>query len=351
MNTKVYILASIVLFASVLGGAGPEIVLGHAPNDPPARKGDGPKHADDDDADGDRDTNSMGGPKNPKQRKAQRDQSDEGDASDDSPRRRRGDGMRRGFRGPGRERGFHGRGPDRDRVASDEPISPELEADAMKLLETRIPEMYQKMAKLRDEKNERFHRVLRKIMPMIREFKVLQDAHPEMADVVIEEFKTERSVRFLAKRYMDARRDQDADAQARLEGEFRELMKRRHELEMQRRQFRLDDFRRRLQQEQARLDEEASRLEEDQSGFETELERRVQRLREGKFRDAFGPPPGAQRPGDRRRGGRFDGPPHRGRGLRGMEGPPRRRGPDGRRPPPRERDDGDPERPDDDLDI
>lgn len=343
MNTKVYILALIVLFASAFSGAGPEIVLGHAPNDPP-------KHVDDDDADGDRDSDSMGGPKHPRRRGAQPDPANDGDASDDSPRRRRGDGMRRGFRGPGRERGFRGRGP--DRVDSDQPISPELEADAMKLLETRIPEMHQKLTKLRDEKNERFHRVLRKIMPMIREFKVLQDAHPEMADVVIEEFKTERSVRFLAKRYMEARRDQDADAQVRLEGEFRELMKRRHDLEMRRRQFRLDDFRRRLQQEQARLEAEASRLEEDQSGFETELERRVQRLREGKFRDAFGPPPGAQRPGDRRRGGRFDGPPHRGRGMRGMDGPPHRRGPDGRRPPPpRERDDGEPERPDDDLDI
>ena len=323
MTTRVYILAALTLAAWVLGGPEPVANASFGPNDPPAAKDDD-SNRDGVDADEDGDADPMAGPGNPQRRRMRGDRAG-GDDEDRPHWRRRGEGGRPGFRGR-----------DRDRRGADEPIAPEMETEVMTLLEAHVPELHRRMAKLRDEKQERYQSALRKMMPMMREFTTLREEHPEMADVVIQEFKTERSVRSLAKRYIEARRDKDADAQTRLEGEFRELMKQRHALQMQRRRFRLEEFRRRLEQEQARLEEEARNLEAEQSGFESELERRVNSLQEGR----------------RRPRGKFDGPPHRGRRPRDMDGSARRRGPDGPRPPMRDREDDAPPRPDDDdLDI
>lgn len=356
MKTKVYILAALALAAWSIGGSGPDRVIGDAIGEPPAKQDDVKKDAADD-------SKPMAGPKNPAhQDPPPREGDDEGA---DRPRRdRRADfrerrGLRDGDGNRSPRRGGFGerRRRERMRIDDDEPIPADVEASVLAVLEQHLPELHRKLIKLRDENAERYGRALRRIMPMMNEFMELQKEHPEMADVVIQEFQTERDVRSLVKQYVDARKEGDADSQAALEGEFRELMTRRHELQMRRRRFRLEDFRERLERERLRLAEEEKRIETEQADFVQDLERRVESLRDGKIRDAFGP-----RPGERMHGGRFDGPPHRGPGRdkmdgpprrgrrpRDVDGPPRRRGPADEPPPPR--DDDRPPPSDDDLDI
>lgn len=320
MKTKLTILAGFLALMWLVGESGPDAAAGKALNDPPAAKEDKPATHDSADADKDDDAPPMAGPENPRDRRPPRDLADDDDG---------GDRPRNGWRGDRRERGkFHGdrrdrrprrgpRGRDRMRPDDNRPVPPDQEAKALEILKQRLPEFHEKLTKLREKRPERYQKVLCKIMPMMQEFMDLQRDHPEMADVVIEEFKTERDLRTLIRKYMDARRDKDADAQAKLEPEFRELMKHRHELEVKRRQFRLDDFRQRLEREQQRLEEEERRLEEDNAHFEEDLDRRVESLRQGHVREALGPPPG-QGPGPG-----FDGPPHRGPRRGGFDRPPR----------------------------
>ncbi|MCB9855821.1 MAG: hypothetical protein H6818_09045 [Phycisphaerales bacterium] len=361
MKTKVYILAGIALAAWMIGGGGPGRVVGNPTGEPPTKQDDC-KKSDDGAAAGD-DSEPMAGPKGP----AHQDPPPPGD--DDGinhPRRdRRAEWRERrdqrdadGDRGP--RRGAIGeRRRERMRYDDDGPIPEDVEAHVLAILQQHMPELHLRLSKLKEDDVKRYNRALRRILPMMNEFMELQKDHPEMAEVVIQEFQAERDVRSLVKRYNKAREDNNTEAQAAIEVEFRELMTRRHDLQMRRRRFRLEDFRERLERERQRLEEEEKRIEAEQADFAQDLERRVQSLRDGKIRDAVGPPPG-----ERRRGGRFDGPPHRGPGgddmdgpprrgrhPRGLDGPPHRHGPgDGPRPP-RDGDDDRPPPPDDDLDI
>lgn len=354
MKTKVYILALGLSAVWWIGGTGPDSLLARDRGDPPAAADDKPRPADDDE------DAPMAGPKNADHRRPPRDRSPE-DEDFDRPRRgRRGDGgERRGFRRPDREDGpMRGR---RERMRRDEDmrISAEEEAKVLGILEQQLPDLHGRLVKRREENPEAFKWAMRKIMPMMREFMDLQQDHPEMANVVIEEFKLEREVRSLLHDYKEAREAKDDTAVQNLENQFRDLMTRRHELQMQRRRFRLEDFRKRLERERQRLEDEEAELGKEDERFAEDLQRRVESLRKGRIRDAVGPPHG-----ERRHGKRFDGPPHRGdrrpgfdgpprreRGRRSADGPPPRRGPNGEGPPPRDRDDGEPDRPEDDLDI
>lgn len=335
MKTKVYILVAMLAAIWLLAGVDPDIAAGKMSDGPPAAKGDKPK--DDDGA-------PMAGPRHA--RSGDRDRADDDGDDFGPPPRDREDRQRGRFQREDRRDRRHPGWRDRMRRGPDEPVPADVEAEALKVLKERLPDFYERLIKLRDEKPTRYQWALRHIMPMMNEFMDLQREHPEMADVVIEEFKVERSIRMLIRQYRDARKSDDAEARAKLEGEFRELMTHRHELEMRRRQFRLDDFRERLERERQRLEEEQKRLKEDESHFAEDLDRRVEQLREGDIRKALGPPPGKEDP--RRR--RFDGPPRRGRHRGDADGPPPRGlGPRGQdEPPPRE---GERPPPDDDLDI
>ncbi|HPF40313.1 MAG TPA: hypothetical protein P5081_15175 [Phycisphaerae bacterium] len=354
MKTKVYILAVLVLAFWVIGGSAPEQAVGMGSDDPPAGKRDA-KSADDGD--------SMAGPRNPDRR----DPPPPGDDDEglEGPRRRPGAEWRdrRGGRNGPRDRFRR----DRMRFGDSEAITPELEEKILSLLEQHLPDYHRRLTKLKDKDERRYRGALRIIVPMMNEFMELQKDHPDMAEVVIQEFRTEREVRSLAKKYVEAKKKDDTATRTALETEFRDLMKRRHELQMRRRKFRLEDFRERLERERQRLEDEEKRIESDQAHFDEDLDRRLEALRKGEYFNAFGPPPG-----ERRREGGFDGPPHRGgrrpddmdrppfrgRGRRGLDGPPRHRGSDDERPPrpdddrpPRGDHDDDGPPPDDDLDI
>ncbi|MCA9256661.1 MAG: hypothetical protein KDA33_13525, partial [Phycisphaerales bacterium] len=193
MKTKVCILAVLVLAFWAIGGSAPERAVGMGSDEPPAGKQDA-KTSDDGD--------SMAGPRNPDRRDAPPPSDD--DDGFDGPRRRPGGDFRdrRGGRNGPRDRFRR----DRMRFNDGEAVTPELEQQILSLLEQHLPDYHRRLTKLRDEDERRYRGALRIIVPMMNEFMELQKDHPEMAEVVIQEFQTERDVRSLAKRYVKAKK-------------------------------------------------------------------------------------------------------------------------------------------------
>lgn len=322
-KTTVYLLAACLgVWGFMIGGAG------HARGDdsdaaPPKheREADGKN----DDADKDE---PLAGPKNPQRDEPRADDDEMGDdESDDKEMRgdrkewgQARDGSRSRWgrgRGPGRFRDGGpppGEGP-RDRFGPERrrPLSQAELDEIASAIETQLPEMWQRLERAKERNPEFYRRALQRIAPMMREFLDLQKDYPEMAEVVIEEFKIEHDVRELLRDFKKS--EGDAVARDAVVQQIRAKLTRQNELQLQRRRFRLEQFRERLEKEQLRLTEEQRRIEDDANGFEQRLDERMEMLRDGRFREAF-----------RRRDRDMRGPGEDGERRRDRRGPNRKRG-------------------------
>jgi hypothetical protein len=273
----------------------------------------------------------LGGPRNP-----ERDVEADEDAADDlneldEPRDRgRGRGFRRGDRGrfgeggrrfgPG-GKGRRGIGRGREGVGrgnGERPSPEEIEAEVMPILEEKLPAWHERFSRLKQRNPERFRRALGRVYPMVREFKRLREEHPELSQGIIDEFQIEHDLRRKAEAFSQAA--EGSAARETLLPEIREMLTRQQELRLQRHRVRLEMFERRLQEQQARLQREKEKLARESENVEAEVDRKIEKLKKGEFRDELGPP--------RRRG-----PGGFGRGPGGeddFDGPPRRRGPRGK---------------------
>jgi hypothetical protein len=234
----------------------------------------------------------------------------------------RGGGPRDRFRRGREGRRFEGFGPDDE-------LPPAMVERIMEMLRDNFPEYHARLVKRREQNPEMFRGAVRRIVPIFREYAILKDEKPELAAGIIEEFKNEKKLGELSRRYRDAAKD--PAKQTEIGAEIEPLVRRQIELHNQRMAFRLEQFEKRIQEQQAALECQRAHHKEEESKLEEHVARRVEEIKKGELR----------RPFDRR------GPD----GFR--EGPPRsRRGPDdgGRRGLRPKRPDGPPPPEDDDPD-
>ncbi len=246
-----------------------------------------------------------------------------GDEPDDEyqPESRRGRQDRRGrFHEGGQRRGrFEGDGPGRGRFHRGEPFDgrhapppEEMIAQAMQLLSEHAPEWHEKLENLRHRRPEQFERIIWRIVDELRPVFEMRDRQPEMARMVIEEFKLERRLRQTAQDYASA----DETRKRSLDPQIEQLVREQVELRLQRRRSQLELMAKRLQQEQARL-------ENDLKNVDAAVAKRIEQIKRGGPSERFGED---GQPRDR---------PGRSFGERPRRGPRGEGGPPDDRPPPR----------------
>ncbi|HKQ47120.1 MAG TPA: hypothetical protein VJZ71_03500 [Phycisphaerae bacterium] len=222
------------------------------------------------------------------------------------------------------------RGP--DGMGPNDGLPPEMIERILDMLRDNFPEYHARLIKRREQNPEMFRGAVRRIVPIFKEYMLLKDEKPELAAGIIEEFKNERKLGDLSRRYREAAKD--PAAQSAIAGEIEPLVRRQIDLHHQRMAFRLEQFEKRIQEQQAALERQRKHHEEAGSKLEEQVARRVEEIKKGELRRPFdrrGPGPGGPdgfgEDPPRGRHGPDDGSP---RGRRG----PRPDRPDG--PPPQE---------------
>ncbi len=264
----------------------------------------------------------LGGPRNPDREVD--DEFDESDDEMDEPRDgRRGRGFRRGERGDRGDRGFgprgegrRGFGRGRGGFGGDEnrrPSPEEIEAEVMPILQERLPAWHERFTRLKQDDPRKFNRALGRVYPMVREFKRLREEHPEMSQGIIDEFQIEHDLRRKAEAFSKAA--EGSAERAALLPEIRAMLTRQQQIRLQRHRVRLEMFERRLQEQQARLQREREKLARESENVEAEVDRKIEKLKKGEFRDELGPPrrrgPGGFGRGPRDGDDEYDGPQRR----------------------------------------
>lgn len=248
-----------------------------------------------------------------------------------------------GRRGPGER---FGRFRDRQNPPGhhDEEVAlpPEMVDWVMEFVKDKFPERHDRLAALRERNPRKFQQLLRRIVPVMREYTIIRERNAELAETLITEYRNQQQLDELSRAYRDAAKEPEKQKQ--IETQMEPLVRKQLEGLRDRVAFRLEDFERRLQDQQQRLAEQRARFEQEKARFEEHVANRLQQIKDGKAGELFEPfgerprPPGDERgPGGPPRGrfGRRP-PPHP------EDGPPDRPfGPDDHRPPPPEDDAGD----------
>jgi hypothetical protein len=222
----------------------------------------------------------------------------------------RGGGPRDRFRRWRDNRRPDGFGPQGD-------LPPEMIERIMEMLRDNFPEYHVRLMKRREQNPTLFRGAIRRIVPIFKEYMLLKDEKPELAVGIIEEFKNEKKLGELSRRYRDGLKD--PAAQATIGGEIETLVRRQVELHHQRMAYRLEQFEKRIQEQQAALDRQRKHHDEAGSKLEEHIAKRVEEVKKGELR----------RPFDRRGHG---GPDRFGEGPRDRRDP-NHGSPDGPRPP------------------
>jgi len=260
------------------------------------------------------------------------DEDDEGDENGGEPRKmrprgRRGEPGRRGEdrRHPRRgERGkpsdgdgppHRGRGLGRDFPHPRFELTDEVIDRVMAFLKDKLQDWHERLVRLRDENPKAFRGALRRVIPLVEEYNHLQEANPELAEKVLEEFRIEHKLRKLARQYIEA--EGDAEAREKIEAQIEPLVREQLKIRLLRHEAKLDKMQERIAQGRKKLEEERANLDK-------AVANRVKQIKKGKFRER-----GREkfRRDRKERRGMRDGPRHR--GPRGDDEPdrPRRRGP------------------------
>ncbi len=335
MNTRTRIISllgcsMVVLFLLTTGSLEASLIAVVA--DPP----DGGKVATSDDGDSDR--GPLAGPRGPR-REAPPPEADDDEAQDE-PRKMRPARQRGEFGGGDQDRRRPRRGPRGERFGGDGPprrgpgpgrdfphprfeLTPEVVERVMEFLEEKLPDWHERLDQLRDENPQAFRGALRRVIPLVEEYRRLQETNPDLAKKVIEEFGIEHQLRKLARQYLEA--EGDLEAQEKIETQIAPLVRKQLEIRLLRQEAKLDEM-------QKRLDRGREKLEEDRAKLDKSVAKRIKQIKKGKFRerghDKF------RRDRKRGRPGYRDGPRH-GKSHGEDDGRDRPR----RRKPPRERED------------
>lgn len=223
----------------------------------------------------------------------------------------------------------------------DGPLPREMTDRVMETLEQKLPEVHDRLSKLRDASPEHFDMALRKMVPIIMDYRRLREDNPEAAESIIEEFRIEQQLRDMSRRYKLAKESGDAAAQSQILAEIEQAVGRQFDLRAMRRAARLEQFTRRLQLQQQRLETEKQAHADELARRDEIVRKNVEDIQSGKLRESFGRDGGPDKSGPHRwrRGGfKGDSPPD------GADRPHPRK--PGDRPPPPDGDDMPPE-PDD----
>ncbi len=286
--------------------------------------------------DGDSDRGHLAGPKGPR-KKAPPPEADEEDG--DEPRKMRPPRRRGEFGPPGEERGrgrrggrgrgfdgdgppHRGRGPGGDFPPPRFELTGEIIHEVMLFLREKLPDWHDDLDRLRDENPRAFRGALRRVIPLVEEYKRLEKTNPDLAKKVLDEFRIEHELRKLARQYMEA--EGDAEAQEKIALEIEPRVREQLEIRLLRHEAKLDEM-------QKRIAKGRKKLEKERANLDKSVAKRVKQIKKGKFRE---------RGREKFRRDRKE--------RRGLRDGPRRRGPRGdgderdrprRRKPPREPED------------
>lgn len=278
---------------------------------------------------------------------------------------------------PGGPRGPKGRFRDRGdrwprRMEGDGPLNEKMVERVMGELKDRLPQWHDRLAALKTSDPRKFDMAMRRILPMVREAKMLGEHNPQLAESMFKEFEIEHELRGLSEKFKTASSTNDQPQMAQVVSEIDGLVRQQFEIRRMRRQAQLEEFARRLAEQQKRIEKEIAEHAEQGARAEEFIARRVEEIKKGEFRGPslfggsgrpgrpggpdgdFGPRGPRKRgikprPGDGPMSGRFsgpgephpDGPPPPSHGE-GFDGPPHDRPPhDGPRHSPHPMDDGD----------
>lgn len=215
----------------------------------------------------------------------------------------------------------HGEG--RGFLDDDRPLPPELIDSVMELIREKLPERYERLTKLRESNPERFERLIRRMAPMLREYRALREQDAEMAETIINEFRTQEELHKLSQQYRELAGDEAR--QAEIEKEIAALARSQMEIFQKRMEYRLKDMEARLQRQQEFIQQERARLMEAQANFEQRLADRIEEIKQGKVAPERRPFKRGFHRGERGFGppdGEASGAPPGMRGDRPMRGPP-----------------------------
>ncbi len=171
-------------------------------------------------------------------------------------------------------------------------MSREMIERVMALLYEELPEWHERLDRMRDDRPERFHRAMRRVMPVVREYRSLRQEQPELAETVLEEFRIEGRLRSMGRAFREAQGDESR--QAEIEQEVSQLVQRQFEFKMRRRVARMKEIEQRLMRER-------ERFERDKASLQRQVEDRVRQITRGNPEDTL-----RDRDGERRRQRRDD---------------------------------------------
>jgi hypothetical protein len=221
------------------------------------------------------------------------------------PRRRPGD--RPGVGDSQRRGEFRRRfGERRNQPGGEERMPPPEMVDwALEMMKTRLPVLHGRLSAMRQDNPQRFNRVFGKLMPFLKEYRMLLDRKPDLAETVLEEFKAEERLRELSRDFQAAK--DDAGRQAAITQEIDQLVRRQFELRQKRFEARLEDFEERIKDQQLQLQNMKDQLQLMTNRKDEFVSRRISQVKSGRMAEGFpgmGPGIGGPRPG-------FDGRPPR----------------------------------------
>ncbi len=233
------------------------------------------------------------GPKGPRRKAPPPEADDEGDENEGEPRkmrppRRRGEFGRHGedrrrprhgargkpFDGDGPP--HRGRGPGRDFPHPRFELTEEVVEEVMAFLQEKLPDWHKKVDRVREENPRAFRGALRRVIPLVEEYRRLEETNPQLAKRILDEFRIEHELRELARQYKEA--EGDAEAQEKLEGQIASLVREQLEIRLMRHEAKLDEMQKRLARGREKLEEERAKID-------MSVAKRVKQIKKGKFRE------------------------------------------------------------------
>ena len=161
--------------------------------------------------------------------------------------------------------GAAGRDGDRDdrdhdrrehRHRHDQPLTSEQIDQSLELLRRIDAEAADRVARLRQEDPERVEAELRRQIPRLEGFLALRRYDPQMYELRVEDYRLARESRDVAKRLMQARREDDRNERE-LERKLEDLVEAHFEIRQQIRERELAWLQRRIERLREQLDERA----------------------------------------------------------------------------------------------
>lgn len=177
---------------------------------------------------------------------------------------RRADGEARPKRGEGRARdrtpSVRRRPPATQPAASaDEPLTPDQTERMMQFARENLPNLYERLDRLRTSNPEAFRSMLRKMRGRLLPMMELKSRNPRAAERMIAEHRARLAIADLAARYRRARNDAE---RSRLRRQLEQRIQERFDRHQERARQEIDELRKRLDEQARQLTDREQRREE-----------------------------------------------------------------------------------------